>query len=275
MYFSWKSATWLQSMPKSHHAFEMWQQKNWHFLMSGITVKSTKYSVDIPWHPSAPCLHIFPCSINHQPLWKYWRLSILIWQHLDRLSINLQDFKQKIPRKAPEWPPPLRGINATWTISPGSDYKGETALQITHLPLRFSETMRVFPTLTLNVFWGDHQGFVLIQIFSTSLCGKSSMVELEIMCEAQAAFQPSASLRWWDKLLPLSCPQCRWQTNDCEKMGLWEGATRSDVFIVGFSPLLSCPAHNLTGLVHSRHAYSHVSSCFQRKQKKIQCARSS
>lgn len=131
-----------QVMPIMHLKCE---RRQWHFLMSGIAMKE-------PWniHWVSPGTHVLSAStLSHAVLTTGLQGNTDSFHEsiLTGLSINLQRFKQKIQWKALEWPASPREINATRSI-PGSDYKGQIVFQITHLPLRFSQTIQVPQTDT-------------------------------------------------------------------------------------------------------------------------------
>lgn len=167
-------------MPKSHRAFEMREQKDWHFLMSDHCEKALNMQQISP-DTHLPSVSTFSHAVfttsryRNTDAYQYWYDSILT-----RLSIKLEDFKQRIQWKALKWPAPPGEINAIHEVfSPGSDYNEEIVFQKTHLPLGFSETMQVFLRLTPKwcfFFKGAHKGFVLIQTFSMSLCGNTEVI---------------------------------------------------------------------------------------------------
>lgn len=112
VYLLWNSAAWLQSMPKSHHAFEMREQKDWHFLMSDHCEKALNMQQISP-DTHLPSVSTFSHAVfitslyRNTDAYQYWYDSILT-----RLSINLEDFKQRIQWKALKWPAPPGEINA-------------------------------------------------------------------------------------------------------------------------------------------------------------------
>lgn len=187
----------------------------WNVRAEGLTFfnvrdrweKVPKYSVSPGTHlPSASTFShaVLTTRIyGNTDAFQYWYGSILTG-----LSINLQDFKQKIRSKALEWPAPPREMNATWSISLGSDYKGEIVFQITHLPLRFSETMQVFPSLTPNGFFKvitrdcpnpDIFHAIVWEIQKSSIVGTELKTTMEAMAQA---VQSPAFVRVWADTLP-------------------------------------------------------------------------
>lgn len=123
--------------------------------------KALKYSAGLPWHTSALCPHNSPHAVftnsvyGNTDAFEYWYGNMF---QADRLFNYPTRLQQKMQWKVFRWPALQRDINATWSICQGSDYKGKIVFQITHLSLRFTETMQVFSRVIPNVFLRWSQG---------------------------------------------------------------------------------------------------------------------
>lgn len=85
----------LKSLHTFQHAFEMWEQKKWHFAnVKHCCEKALKYSAGIPWHTSALCPHNSPYAVltrrvyGNTDTFQHWYASIFdrVVSYLTRLQ---------------------------------------------------------------------------------------------------------------------------------------------------------------------------------------------
>lgn len=141
---------------RSPHTPSIWNQEDWHFLMSGVAVKK-------PWNIQrvSPGTHLACAATFSRAVWasclygdtdafQYWYYGMTG----ESISLQTSTFKQN-KRCSEKLSNNMRcrgKLIVHQVFSPGSDYKAEIVLQITHLSVRFSQTMLAFPSMTLRVF---------------------------------------------------------------------------------------------------------------------------